>query len=151
VIFDETRSFAKLHTASRTYKTGFFSSFVFWTTCTHSPCSSFLFSVGGTWNILCFLSPPCRRSPGSFTGGRLGGGDVNVEASDSSSELSFPSSPCAGSIISRKQADMSAWKHNFVLLILACGVIFEQHETVLVFPEACVIVQNLVCPIYASY
>jgi hypothetical protein len=53
----------------------------------------------------------------------LGGGSVggfDAEASDSSSELSFSSSPCAGFIISRTQSG-----------ILVCGVLFEQYETVL--------------------
>jgi hypothetical protein len=54
--------------------------------------ASLFFPVGGAWNIVYFLRPPCRRSAGSFTGGRwrLGGvGGVDVEACDSSSALPF--------------------------------------------------------------
>jgi len=111
--------------------------FWFWTTCTHSRCRSFLFfSVGGTWIILCFLSSPSRRSAGSFTCGRLGvccvcgvGGVMSrlvIRPSYRSRlllmlALSFPE---------RSQVWVLE-SISFALLILVCGVLFEQYETVL--------------------
>lgn len=89
VIFAETRSFAKCHTASRMHETGFLSLFLCWTNSTPSRCRASPFFT--RWNIKCFMffCPPHTRSAGSFTGSRLRGGSaVGVEASDSSSALS---------------------------------------------------------------
>jgi hypothetical protein len=99
-IFAKTRNFSNWHTTSRTYKTCFFLRLYAEQTLHPVDVAHLFLSLGGIWTTLCFLSPLSRRSAGSFSCCRLGGGGVgaaDIEATDWSSTLSFFSFLSCGS------------------------------------------------------
>jgi hypothetical protein len=114
VIFAEKKmSLAKCHTESRTHTTGFFSSFMFWTNSSPSQCRRFLFSLGGTWKVLCFFESPVWTAAGLFTRGRLLGYVVdalNVEDTDPTSALSSSSSLSSCTVSFWTQSSMKSLK-----------------------------------------
>ena len=112
---------------SQTHKTGFFSSFMYWTNSTSSQCCTFLFFTWWNMNHSTTLSKPCRRPACTFTGSYLcvsGVGVVHIKHSDFSVLFFSSSLFCLCYFLNRVKYDILE-STAYALLILICDVFFN--------------------------